>query len=177
MAFELFCTTRFPMSATGLTAFQSADFLAPLPVPPPSALAALTSNTQALNGTGLVLIVDDEELVLRLTGIILVGHGYQVLTALDGKIAVQIVQERRHELALVILDLIMPVMGGVEAFAAIAAIAPELPVILMTGYDPVDAVGRFDKDALAGFIQKPGSVPVLLQTVKAAIQRDRRGLN
>ena len=146
-------------------------------MPAPSALAGLTSNTPALNGTGLVLIVDDEELVLRLTGIILVGHGYQVLTALNGEIAVQIVRERKDELALVILDLIMPVMGGVEAFAAIAAIAPALPVILMTGYDPVESVGRFDKNALAGFIHKPASVPVLLRTVKAAVQRGRRGVN
>jgi DNA-binding NtrC family response regulator len=122
-------------------------------------------------GSGLVLLVDDEEMVLRLTGTILERHGYQVITGLNGRIGVQKVRDNCEQLALVILDLIMPVMGGVEAFAGIKSIAPMLPVILMTGYDPIEAAGRFQKGVLAGFIQKPGSVPELLRTVKAALRK------
>lgn len=130
-----------------------------------------------LTGTGLVLIVDDEEMVLHLTGTILEKHGYQVITALNGRVAVQKVRDNRERLTLVILDLIMPVMGGVEAFAGIKAIAPRLPVILMTGYDPPEAAGRFEEGALAGFIQKPGSVPGILRTIQAALRQQHGDIN
>ncbi len=129
------------------------------PVPPPD----------SLRGTGLILVVDDEEIVLRTSRAILEHNGYRVITASNGALGVEAVRVHKGELAAVILDLTMPVMGGDEALGRIKEIAPALPVILASGYDASQAVGRFQEDALAGFIHKPSTVTNLLQMVKAAI--------
>jgi PAS domain S-box-containing protein len=135
------------------------------------AQSVLEPDPKALGGSGLVLVVDDEEIVLRTTSAILERHGYRVLTVANGALGVQSVREKKDELALVILDLTMPVMGGEEALEKIKAIAPELPVILSSGYDASQAISRFGENTLAGFIQKPGTVTRLLETVKAALQK------
>ena len=115
-------------------------------------------------------MVDDEEMVLRVTTPMLQRYGYQVVTAPNGAAAVKIVREHSHELALIILDLMMPVMNGEEALAQIKAIQPKIPVILSSGYDQRQAQERFGNKDLAGFIQKPYSVQKLLETVKATIR-------
>ncbi len=115
-----------------------------------------------LRGTGLVLLVDDEEAVLRPATAALQRYGYRALTAPNGQTAVRLVRERASEIDLVVLDLTMPVMGGEEAHAQIKAIRPALPVILSSGYDEGQAVKRFGEKDLAGFIQKPYSVQKLL---------------
>ena len=124
-----------------------------------------------LHGTGLVLVVDDDEIAQCTMRAILERNGYQVLTAANGEIAVREVREHKDELALVILDLTMPVMGGEEAFAEINVLAPDLPVILTSGYDAGEAVNKFGSNALAGFIQKPSTVTNLLEIVKAALEK------
>ena len=122
-----------------------------------------------LRGSGLVLVIDDEEIVLRTTGAILERHGYQILTASSGEQGVRIVGEKKDQLRLVILDLTMPVMGGEEALAKIKKIAPGLPVVLSSGYDASQAMSRFGKDAIAGFIQKPATITDYLSVVKDAL--------
>jgi CheY-like chemotaxis protein len=122
-----------------------------------------------LNGTGLVLVVDDEPIVLQTTRAILERHGYQVMTAANGELAVDAVLEKKDELVLVILDLTMPVMGGEEALGHIKAAAPRLPVILSSGFDGTEATKRFAANTLAGFIHKPSTVENFLEAVKAAL--------
>jgi DNA-binding NtrC family response regulator len=94
-----------------------------------------------------------------------------VLTALNGELGVQLVRENQGKLALVILDLTMPVMGGEEALGHIKALAPGLPVILSSGDDASQAISRFGEKALADFIHKPSTVTNLLETVKSACFR------
>jgi two-component system, cell cycle sensor histidine kinase and response regulator CckA len=89
---------------------------------------------------------------------------------MNGEIAVGMVREHKEELNLVILDLTMPLMGGEETFAQIHGLAPDLPVILTSGYDAAEAVSKFGNNALAGFIQKPATVEDLLETVKTALE-------
>jgi two-component system, chemotaxis family, CheB/CheR fusion protein len=124
-----------------------------------------------LGGTGHILLVDDEEAVLRPANAALARYGYNVLTAANGEEAVRLVRERAQKLDLVLLDLTMPVMGGEEAHAQIKAIRPELPVVLSSGYDEGQAVKRFGEQDLAGFIQKPYSVQHLLEVVKKTLRK------
>jgi CheY-like chemotaxis protein len=124
-----------------------------------------------LGGTGHILLVDDEEAVLRPANAALERYGYNVLTAANGEEAVRLVRERAQKLDLVLLDLTMPVMGGEEAHAQIKAIRPELPVVLSSGYDEGQAVKRFGEQDLAGFIQKPYSVQHLLEVVKKTLRK------
>lgn len=82
------------------------------------------------------------------------------------------VGKHKEELAGVILDLTMPVMGGEEALKQIKQIAPHLPIILSSGYGASEAADEFGESKPAGFLQKPSTVPNLLMTVKKAIEQD-----
>ncbi len=127
------------------------------------------SKPEELHGTGTILVVDDEEIVLRMAKLALQQYGYQVLMASNVEDAVRIVRERVHELRLVILDLTMPVTGGEEGLAQIKQIGPDIPVLLSSGYDETQAVRRFDERDLAGFIQKPYTVQKILKSVKSVL--------
>jgi two-component system CheB/CheR fusion protein len=124
-----------------------------------------------LHGSGLVLVVDDEEMVRSLAAAALQRYGYQVLTAPNGEAALELVRERGANLALVILDLMMPLKGGEEALISIKEIRPDLPVILSSGYDEMHVAKQIDPSSLAGFVQKPYVIKSLLEAVKAAIRK------
>ena len=124
-----------------------------------------------LQGTGLVLVIDDEEIVQQTTRAILEQNGYQVITAGNGQLGVEAVRRNKDELRAVILDLTMPVMGGEEALGHIKAIAPSVPVILSSGYDASQTIARFGKNLLAAFLHKPSTVEAMLLTLKTAIEK------
>jgi PAS domain S-box-containing protein len=124
---------------------------------------------QDLHGTGLVLVIDDEAIVRQVTRTALELYGYRVLSAANGELGVQAVRDYKDQLALVILDSTMPVMGGEETLKHIKALAPVLPVILSSGYDASQAISRSGEQALAGFIRKPFTFTDLLETVKSAL--------
>ncbi len=102
-----------------------------------------------------VLVVDDEELVLSVARRSLQGAGFEVALARDGIEALEIVRRASEPFDLVILDLTMPHMGGVETFSELRRIDPQVPVILSSGYSLREATSRFAGEGLAGFLQKP----------------------
>ena len=116
----------------------------------------------------LVLVVDDDETVRIVTGAILERAGYRVVMASDGRDAVDIFTRRQHEIALVLLDMTMPVMGGEEAFRELRQINPQVQVILSSGYNEQDATNRFVGKGLAGFVQKPFDAKTLLSKLDEA---------
>ena len=74
----------------------------------------------------------------------------------------------------VLLDMTMPRMGGVEAFRLIKEQQPGLPVVLTSGYSVQETVGRFGKDGIAGFIQKPFMPAALVKTMLDAIGQRKK---
>ncbi|MGE5189368.1 MAG: PAS domain S-box protein [Gemmatimonadota bacterium] len=122
-------------------------------------------------GTGLVLVADDEDDVRAVVRAMLESFGYGVLEARDGREAVERFRERRDEIDLVLLDLMMPRMTGEEAFAEIRRIAPDARAILASGYDES---GRLREIVAAGFetfLQKPFRRRELGQKVGEAIAK------
>jgi CheY-like chemotaxis protein len=105
---------------------------------------------------------------------VLENSGYSVLLAENGREAVEIFQHHSSEIVTVLLDLAMPVMGGNEAFRLIREIRPEVPVILMTGFDQDSAREDLGASVRAGFIQKPYSVATLVAIVRASIEEQAR---
>ncbi|HAS84119.1 MAG TPA: histidine kinase, partial [Verrucomicrobia bacterium] len=106
-------------------------------------------------GSGTVLLVDDEETIRAIGSKQLRHLGLDVLTAEDGRQAVAIYRERRADIDLVLLDLIMPHMNGEEAYRELRQIAPDVRVILASGYSESDIASRFAGKGLAGCLQKP----------------------
>jgi len=126
-----------------------------------------------LIGSGsTVLVVDDEETVRTVARLSLEKCGFQVLSAVDGREGVRIFRENADSIELVLLDMTMPHMNGEEAFGEMRRIKPDVKVILSSGYNEMDAAGRFAGKGLAGFIQKPYRPVDLIARVRAAISPD-----
>src|SRR5439155_26923276 len=122
-----------------------------------------------LAGAGVVLLIDDEELVRNVARSSLERYGYEVLTAEAGNQGVQVFRLNADRIAVVILDMAMPVMSGEDALVEMRKIRPGAKVILSSGYDESEAIHRFAGKGLAGFIQKPYTAAELAQKVKAAL--------
>jgi len=117
-----------------------------------------------LHGTGTILVVDDESLLLTMAETILTEFGYRVLTASSGQKALQLLAQPEARINLVITDLVMPGMGGRELIERIRQEGLEMPIITTSGY-----VLPEDKQTGAGYLQKPFTSTDLLRKVKAAL--------
>jgi two-component system cell cycle sensor histidine kinase/response regulator CckA len=104
---------------------------------------------------GAVLVVDDEEAVREVARQMLENLGFTVLVAVDGVAALDAFWSHREEIRLVLLDMTMPRMDGEETFRELRRLAPDVRVILTSGYNEQDATSHFVGRGLAGFIQKP----------------------
>jgi two-component system, cell cycle sensor histidine kinase and response regulator CckA len=118
-------------------------------------------------GSETILLVDDEEFIRELARRILTKAGYKVITASDGKEALLIYEERRGEISLVILDLIMPEMGGKQCLDEILKIDPQTKAIIASGYslDGMEMQGAETR----GFIAKPYNMGEMLKTVREVL--------
>jgi PAS domain S-box-containing protein len=118
-------------------------------------------------GGGTILVVDDEEIVRRLAKAALQRLGFTVLTAENGKEAVEVYAADPDRIDLVLLDMMMPVMSGEEAFRRLLDIRPNVTVLAMSGFQEREATERFG-DRIAGFVQKPFTIDKLGAKVNAA---------
>ncbi len=120
-------------------------------------------------GSETILLVDDEEPIRDFGSRILAKAGYTVLTASNGKEALEVYQARRDEIALVILDLIMPEMGGKQCLKALLSLDPSVKVVIASGYSGNDHT----KDALGagakGFVSKPYDIRRVLEVVRESL--------
>ena len=119
---------------------------------------------------GTILVVDDEETVRAVAKMTLERVGISVLTASDGREAVELFIQQAERIDLVILDMMMPHMNGEETFRELKLLRPEVRVLLSSGYNEQEATGRFAGKGLAGFIQKPYRARDLLDTVAQLLQ-------
>ena len=106
-------------------------------------------------GSGTVLLADDEEAIRGLGQEMLEALGFSVLTACDGRDAVEIFKRNREEIVCVLLDLTMPKLDGEQTFRALRLIKPDLKVVMSSGYNEQEVTQKFVGKGLAGFIQKP----------------------
>ena len=116
-----------------------------------------------------VLVVDDEETVRMVVADMVEALGFEVLTAVDGADGVDKLRAHLPEIALVLLDLMMPSMTGDEAFREMRRMRPDLPVVLMSGFSEREATSHFTGERLAGFLQKPFALDVLRAKLGAVI--------
>ena len=125
-------------------------------------------------GEGLILVVDDEPLVLRLATAALEKLGYRVATAESGREAVDYFRIHGSDVTCVLLDMTMPGMDGQETFESLRSVRADVLVVLSSGYSEVSAIEQFDGTRPAGFIQKPYTVRGLGEKIKEAIARKSR---
>ncbi|MEW5908508.1 MAG: histidine kinase N-terminal 7TM domain-containing protein [Thermodesulfobacteriota bacterium] len=119
-----------------------------------------------LKGEETILLVDDEEMILEVGEQILDKIGYRVLKANSGLAAVSIYESHRADISLVILDLIMPEIGGGETFDRLIKINPEVKVLLSSGYSIEGQAQSILDRGCSGFIQKPFGISDLSKKIR-----------
>ena len=114
----------------------------------------------------VVLLVDDEPLVRRMTGRALAGSGYTVLEAAHGAEALELLRAG-HRADVVVSDVMMPRMNGVELTRVLRREFPALPVILMSGYAGLEELP-------APIIRKPFAIPDLVAVITESLPKGRQ---
>ncbi|HEX5574526.1 MAG TPA: ATP-binding protein [Gemmatimonadales bacterium] len=130
---------------------------------------------QPVLGSGAtILLVEDEPPVRSAVRRLLERHGYQVLEAANGHDALSLVAARGSEIRLVVSDMVMPGMGGMELASRLRSTSPKIPVLLMTGYteEAIARTGDPPHDEL--IIEKPFSQHTMLEKVRAALASIQR---
>jgi two-component system, cell cycle sensor histidine kinase and response regulator CckA len=122
-----------------------------------------------LRGSGIVLVVDDEEVVRETAKKALERLGYTVLVADSGLAAVDMFRRHPADIAVVLLDLSMPHMNGEETLPELRKIRPEARVIISSGYSEAETMALFRGQQVSGFIQKPYTSTGLGEKVKLAL--------
>jgi len=116
---------------------------------------------QNLQGTGTILVVDDEDMLLSMTETILSDYGYKILTANNGTKALAVLSRDDVKVDMVVTDLVMPGMGGRELVERIRQLAPRVKILCTSGY-----VMPADKKGGTAYLQKPFTSDDLLAKVK-----------
>ena len=126
----------------------------------------------AWKGHGLVLLVDDEDSILNVGRHMLERVGFEVMTAGDGREAIDLFGKHYEKVRLVVLDMTMPNLDGEACFRELRRIEPHVKVIVTSGYNEQDIMSRFVGKGLAGFVQKPYSFRELLSSVRDVLRED-----
>lgn len=145
-------TVLFPVATA------SDPALVPSTTPPP--------DQKTWQGSGLVLLADDEPEVRRVATRMLKRLGFEVMIAEDGQEAVELFNEHHNQIDAVVLDLVMPVLTGNEAFALMRNLADNTPILLSSGYSEEDCAARFGDQSPTGFIQKPYTLARLREAMR-----------
>ena len=122
-----------------------------------------------MRGTGKILLVDDEEMIIDVAEQILEMLGYTVLTAKGGDEAIEIFNRDNQTIDLVILDLIMPNADGGHVYDVLKGIDPDVKVLLSSGYSIDGKASEIMARGCNGFIQKPFSVETISEKIKEIV--------
>jgi CheY-like chemotaxis protein len=147
-------------------------YFPPLPAPSPIVQSAISAGNREL-----ILVVEDDPNVLTVTQKLLEHLGYQILTAMNGRQALELYEQYTQKIALLLADVTMPEMGGVELFQAIHQRNPAIKAILMTGYPLEEDDQTAAVQGEITWLQKPLNVEQLARVVSQTLHPDRANLS
>jgi two-component system cell cycle sensor histidine kinase/response regulator CckA len=152
---------------------QGATFTIFLPFSGKDAEKMIQLKQNIATGNEMILLIDDENMVIDVGRRLLEKLGYQVLTASSGRAAVDIFEKEHARIELVILDMIMPQMGGSETFDRLRAIDADIRVLLSSGYNIDGQATEILNRGCRGFIQKPFTLNQLSAKVREILGTGR----
>lgn len=122
-------------------------------------------------GTETILLVEDDEFIRDLGSRILAKAGYEVLAVSTGEEALEVYRQRGEEIGLVVMDLIMPEMGGKQCLEGLLRLNPSVKVIVASGYSAEESTKEALEAGAAGFVHKPYNVRQMLSAVRNLLDR------
>jgi len=124
------------------------------------------------SGHETILLVDDESSLLETGEELLSFMGYEVITASSGEEALEVIEKERERISLVILDLMMPGMGGEKCLGEILKTEPSMKIIVASGYTASSAAWEIEEKGAAAFIKKPYQLDELSKIIRDTLDRD-----
>lgn len=128
-------------------------------------------NEPAKNNLATILIVDDDEDTREIYSRILISKGYSIATCQNGKEAVNYYKQNHNQVDLVLLDMIMPIMGGHECFKKLKEINNDVKIIIFSAYNYEKEVKEMMEQG-AGYIQKPTEMNNLIKTIEEYVNKN-----
>lgn len=190
--FEPFFTTKFTGRGLGLSAvlgiIKSHDgvlqltsspgtgttFKVYFPLPDSTDASETVLSAESVpsaKANGTLLLVDDEEVLLTIGSELLNSIGYSVLTASNGRGALDLYRERRSGIDLILLDLNMPEMGGLDTYHELRKMNPNVPIVFCSGYGVDGILKSIDADKNVGRIQKPYKLDLLRSMISKLLYK------
>ena len=144
---------------------QGTTFTIYLPASGKEAVDDTTVTQIIIKGTGTILLVDDEKMILDVGRELLEELGYTVLPAISGQEAIEIFQKDPDQIDMIIMDMIMPGMSGSETFDRLKEIRPDVKILLSSGYSVDGQATNILRRGCDGFIQKPFNMNQLAERI------------
>ena len=143
-------------------------------IPPHEGREKKTENKKenVINGSGKILLIDDEDMILEEVGEMLATLGYEVVPAKGGSEAIKLFTKAKNEFDLVILDMIMPEINGSKTFERLRSINPQARILLSSGYSMNAVIQNLVDQGANGFIQKPFDRVILSHKIEKIINGD-----
>jgi len=151
---------------------QGSQFSIFLPASAKQVLTVAESAPEIIKGSGTILMVDDEEMVLDVGARVLKKLGYTVLESNNGRHAVELYKKLQDKINLVVLDIVMPDMGGGEVYDRLKEINPDVKVLLSSGYSIDDQASEILERGCDDFIQKPFSLKAMADKIAGILSKD-----
>ena len=128
--------------------------------------------SSAPGGDETILLVEDNSQVRDLARLILIGAGYSVIEAVDGQDAVRCFEERGDSIDLVLMDVVMPKMGGRDAALVMEKINSEVKIVFTTGYSDDSLHTQFIREGNLPLIPKPYGTDLLRAQIRSVLDGD-----
>jgi CheY-like chemotaxis protein len=120
----------------------------------------------AVNKNKTILVVEDDEAVREFIRLVLEDLGYRVIVAQDGQEGLDVYRQHQSEIAMVISDVVMPGMDGIELVCALRKLNPLVKCLLVSGYTTSRDIEGLGFEGLVGFVQKPFSIEAFAHKVE-----------
>jgi CheY-like chemotaxis protein len=150
---------------------HGATFRIYLPASDKKVVAERATSEPIPKGRETVLLVDDEEMILSIGEKTLKRMGYRVMSARSGKEAVELYRKHKNKIDIVVLDMVMPEIGGGETYDRLKAINPGVKVLLSSGYSVEGMASEILRRGCNGFIQKPFKMRELSRKIREIVRQ------